>query len=97
MTTVHVLADRRHPWAFSLGADGRFVYGRRASILLSAVMFVGTSLCGAMPSFWWNVGMCFLMGAAAGGMLPVTYALLAETMPSRQHQRHHRHAPAPRR
>jgi MFS transporter, putative metabolite:H+ symporter len=47
-------------------------------------MFVGTSICGAMPSLWWNVGMCFLMGAAAGGMLPVTYALLAETMPSRQ-------------
>ncbi|HEY3634542.1 MAG TPA: MFS transporter [Caldimonas sp.] len=60
------------------------VYGRRASILLSAVMFVGTSICGAMPSLWWNVGMCFLMGAAAGGMLPVTYALLAETMPSKQ-------------
>jgi putative MFS transporter len=60
------------------------VYGRRASILLSAVMFVGTSICGSMPSMWWNVGMCFLMGAAAGGMLPVTYALLAETMPSRQ-------------
>ncbi len=60
------------------------LYGRRASILLSAVMFVGTSICGAMPSFWWNVGMCFLMGAAAGGLLPVTYALLAETMPSRQ-------------
>jgi putative MFS transporter len=59
------------------------VFGRRASILLSAVMFVGTSICGAMPSFAWNVGMCFLMGAAAGGMLPVTYALLAETMPSR--------------
>jgi putative MFS transporter len=58
------------------------VFGRRASILLSSVMFVGTSICGAMPSFWWNVGMCFLMGAAAGGMLPVTYALLAETMPS---------------
>jgi putative MFS transporter len=36
-----------------------------------------------MPSLWWNVAMCFLMGAAAGGMLPVTYALLAETMPSR--------------
>ena len=59
------------------------IYGRRASILLSAVMFVGTSICGAMPSFWWNVGMCFMMGAAAGGMLPVTYALLAEVMPSR--------------
>ena len=27
--------------------------------------------------------MCFMMGAAAGGMLPVTYALLAEMMPSR--------------
>ena len=60
------------------------LYGRRASILLSAVMFVGTSICGAMPSLWWNIGMCFLMGAAAGGMLPVTYALLAETMPSKQ-------------
>jgi putative MFS transporter len=36
-----------------------------------------------MPSLWWNVGMCFMMGAAAGGMLPVTYALLAEMMPSR--------------
>jgi putative MFS transporter len=59
------------------------VYGRRATILLSAVMFVGTSICGAMPNFWWNVGMCFLMGAAAGGMLPVAYALLAEIMPTR--------------
>ena len=26
------------------------VYGRRASIVLSSVMFVGTSICGAMPS-----------------------------------------------
>ena len=59
------------------------MYGRKASILLSAVMFVGTSICGAMPSFAWNVGMCFMMGAAAGGMLPVTYALLAEMMPSK--------------
>src|SRR3954453_740012 len=58
------------------------IYGRKASILLSAVMFVGTSICGAMPSLAWNVGMCFMMGAAAGGMLPVTYALLAEMMPS---------------
>jgi putative MFS transporter len=59
------------------------IYGRKATILLSAVMFVGTSICGAMPSLAWNVGMCFMMGAAAGGMLPVTYALLAEMMPSR--------------
>jgi putative MFS transporter len=27
--------------------------------------------------------MCFMMGLAAGGMLPVTYALLAEMMPSK--------------
>lgn len=59
------------------------IYGRKATIMLSAAMFVGTSICGAMPSFEWNLAMCFLMGAAAGGMLPVTYALLAETMPSR--------------
>lgn len=36
-----------------------------------------------MPEFWWNVVMCLLMGMAAGGMLPVTYALLAEIMPTR--------------
>ncbi|MEH3035520.1 MAG: MFS transporter [Sphingomonas adhaesiva] len=59
------------------------LYGRKATILLSAVMFVGTSICGAMPSLAWNIAMCFMMGAAAGGMLPVTYALLAEMMPSR--------------
>jgi putative MFS transporter len=59
------------------------IYGRKASILLSAVMFVGTSICGAMPSLAWNIGMCFMMGIAAGGMLPVTYALLAEMMPNR--------------
>ena len=59
------------------------IYGRKATIMLSAAMFIGTSICGAMPSFAWNLFMCFLMGAAAGGMLPVTYALLAETMPSR--------------
>ena len=59
------------------------LYGRKAAILLSAVVFVGTSICGAMPSLNWNIGMCFMMGIGAGGMLPVTYALLAETMPSR--------------
>ena len=59
------------------------IYGRKATILLSAVLFVGTAICGAMPSLTWNIIMCFMMGAAAGGMLPVTYALLAEMMPSR--------------
>jgi putative MFS transporter len=59
------------------------IYGRRASILLAAVMFVGTSICGAMPSFAWNLFMCFMMGLAAGGMLPVANALLAEIMPTK--------------
>jgi putative MFS transporter len=59
------------------------LYGRRATILLAAVMFIGTSICGAMPSFGWNLLMCFLMGASAGGLLPVAYALLAEIMPTR--------------
>lgn len=59
------------------------LYGRRASILLAAVVFMGTSICGAMPSFHWNIVMCFMMGLGAGGMLPVTYALLAEIMPTK--------------
>ena len=59
------------------------LYGRRATLLLAAVTFMGTSICGAMPSFTWNVIMCFLMGIGAGGMLPVAYALLAEIMPTR--------------
>jgi thioredoxin reductase len=57
--------------------------GRRASILLAGVMFIATSVCGAMPAFGWNLLMCFLMGAAVGGMLPIAFALLAETIPAR--------------
>ena len=57
------------------------VYGRRVSIMLSTILFVSTSICGAMPSFELNLLMCFLMGASAGGMLPVAYTLLAEIMP----------------
>ena len=57
-------------------------YGRRAAILLSALMFIGTAICGAMPSFEWNLVMCFLMGASAGGLLPITFTLMAETVPA---------------
>lgn len=57
------------------------VYGRRVSILLSTILFVATSICGAMPAFELNLLMCFLMGSSAGGMLPVVYTLLAEVMP----------------
>ena len=59
------------------------VFGRRAAILLSALMFMGTAICGAMPSFGWNLVMCFLMGASAGGLLPIAFTLMAETIPAR--------------
>ncbi|MEP6791518.1 MAG: MFS transporter, partial [Ramlibacter sp.] len=59
------------------------LFGRRSAILLSALMFVGTAICGAMPSFEWNLAMCFLMGASAGGLLPITFTLMAETVPAR--------------
>lgn len=58
------------------------LFGRRSAILLSALMFMGTAICGAMPSFGWNLAMCFLMGASAGGMLPVAFTLMAETVPA---------------
>jgi putative MFS transporter len=58
------------------------VFGRRAAILLSALMFIGTAICGAMPSFQGNLLMCFLMGASAGGLLPIVFTLMAETVPA---------------
>ncbi|MGH3629435.1 MAG: MFS transporter [Sciscionella sp.] len=57
--------------------------GRRGAILLAAIMFIGTSICGAMPSFAWNIVMCFLMGLAAGGLMPIAYTLLGELVPAR--------------
>src|ERR1700732_931550 len=64
------------------GAIGDQV-GRRAAILLSGVMFARTAICGAVPGVIRNLIMCFFMGLAAGGMLPITYTLLAECMPNR--------------
>jgi putative MFS transporter len=57
--------------------------GRRGSILLAALMFISTGICGTMPAFKWNLIMCFLMGMSAGGMLPIVFALLAEMIPAR--------------
>jgi putative MFS transporter len=57
--------------------------GRRASILLAGVVFIATSICGAMPSFDWNLFMCFMMGVGVGGMLPITVTLIAELLPRR--------------
>jgi putative MFS transporter len=57
--------------------------GRRGSILFAGINFIATSICGAMPDYNWNLVMCFLMGMGVGGMLPIAYALLAETIPAR--------------
>ncbi len=57
--------------------------GRRASILLAAVLFIATSACGSMPNYTWNFATCFIMGLGVGGMLPITFALMAETIPAR--------------
>ncbi len=57
--------------------------GRRASILLAGIVFIATSICGSMPDYRLNLLMCFVMGLAAGGMLPITFTLLAETIPAR--------------
>ena len=57
--------------------------GRRASILLAGLMFTTTSICGAMPGFSWNLLMCFLMGIGVGGLFPVGFTLLAETIPAK--------------
>jgi len=57
--------------------------GRRASILFAGIIFIGTSICGSMPGYVWNFVMCFIMGLGVGGMLPITYALLAEVIPAR--------------
>ncbi len=58
------------------------LFGRRAAILLGALMFIGTAICGAMPTFEWNLAMCFLMGMSAGGLLPITFTLMAEAVPA---------------
>ena len=57
--------------------------GRRSSIVYAGILFVSTSICGAMPGFGWNLFMCFMMGIGAGGMLPIAFALIAETIPAR--------------
>jgi putative MFS transporter len=57
--------------------------GRRASIMLAAVLFIAVSTCGIMPTFQLNLLSCFIMGVGVGGMLPITFSLLAETIPAR--------------
>lgn len=58
--------------------------GRRATLMYSGLIYIGASICGFMPTFGWNLVMCFVMGAAAGGMLPTVYSLTAESIPARR-------------
>lgn len=57
--------------------------GRRAALLYSGMLFTATAVCGAMPYFGLNLVMCLFMGVGVGGMIPITFALLAETIPAR--------------
>jgi putative MFS transporter len=57
--------------------------GRRSAILLAAILFIASSTCGAMPRFWMNLVCCFIMGLGAGGMLPIGFSLISETVPRR--------------
>ena len=57
--------------------------GRRASILIAAAMFVTASTCGVMPGYGLNLLSCFYMGLGVGGMLPIIFALVSETIPAR--------------
>lgn len=59
-------------------------FGRRRAVLLAVILFIATAICGAMPAFQLNLVMCFFMGIGAGGLLPIAYTLLSETMPARQ-------------
>lgn len=57
--------------------------GRRSTIVFTALLFMATSICGTMPTFGGNLAMCFVMGMSAGGMVPVAFAVLTETLPAR--------------
>jgi putative MFS transporter len=56
--------------------------GRKPSLYLATLFFAATAMCGTMPSFSWNLLVCFLMGASAGGMLPLVFTLMAELLPT---------------
>lgn len=56
--------------------------GRRPSLYLATLFFVATAMCGTMREFSWNLAVCFLMGMAAGGMLPLIFTLMAEVLPA---------------
>jgi MFS transporter, putative metabolite:H+ symporter len=89
--TAHALPIALYPLSGISGTViGSFLWGwfgdkigRRASILLAAIIFIAVAVCGAMPEYWANLIVCFIMGLGVGGMLPITFALMAETIPAR--------------
>jgi MFS transporter, putative metabolite:H+ symporter len=89
--TAHALPIGLYPLAGIGGTVlGSFIWGwlgdrigRRAGILLSGILFIASATCGAMPRFWMNLVCCFIMGIAAGGMLPIGFTLVSETVPRR--------------
>ena len=88
---AHALSIGLYPLSGIAGTMiGSFIWGwmgdrigRRASILLAAILFIASSTCGAMPQYWMNLVCCFIMGLAAGGMLPIGFSLVSETVPRR--------------
>jgi putative MFS transporter len=54
--------------------------GTRTMLFLGGLGFTGTAVCGAMPSFGWNLLMCGLMGSTAGGLVPVVFSLTANLL-----------------
>jgi len=88
---AHALPIALYPLCAVAGlVPGSFIWGwlgdrigRRASILIAAVIFVATSTCGAMPAYWLNLITCFVMGLGVGGMLPIAFTLMSEAIPAR--------------
>lgn len=88
---AHALPIGLYPLSGIVGTMlGSFIWGwmgdrigRRASILLAAILFIASATCGTMPQYWMNLVCCFIMGLAAGGMLPIGFALVSETVPRR--------------
>ena len=58
--------------------------GRLPTIQIAVLLFIATSICGAMPGFYWNVANCGVMGFSAGGMLPIVFSLISEVAPQRK-------------
>jgi MFS transporter, putative metabolite:H+ symporter len=57
--------------------------GRRQGLVLAALLFAATAVSATMPSFEWNLVASFAMGLCVGGVLPIVFAMIVETMPTR--------------